>query len=213
LWWDLPVKETFDLLKEIYKVEDKQYKETVKELNKLLNLEEYWDRPVRKLSLGQRMRAEVAASLLHRPKIIFLDEPTIGIDVVGKSQLRSFIREVNKRFGTTLILTSHDMKDVEKICDRAIVIRKGRIVFDNKLDRLKKDYVKTKILKIIFKEKKKKINGLKSEIKNEYTHLVEVKDKDVAKTLAKIMKENDVADIQILEQDITEIVEKVFRDG
>lgn len=212
LWWDLPVKETFELLKEIYKVEDKQYEETLEEINKLLELDKYWNQPVRKLSLGQRMRAEVAASLIHRPKILFLDEPTIGIDVVGKSQLRSFIREINKKFGTTLILTSHDMKDVEKICERAIVIMGGKIVSDGKLKDLKNEYVKNKVLRVVFKDKKAKIKEFDSEKENEFTHLIKVDNSKVASTLNKIMKDNNVVDIQILEPDITEIVEKIFEN-
>lgn len=140
LWWDLPVIDTFLLLKKLYKISDTVYKKNIKEYSELLGLEEFINQPVRQLSLGQRMRADLCAALLHDPKILFLDEPTIGLDVVVKKQMREMIKRINNLRKVTVILTTHDMKDVEEICDRIIMINKGNIVLDGPLEQLKYDF-------------------------------------------------------------------------
>ena len=136
LIWDLPPSETFELNRAIYDVPHAQYKETVKELTRLLELGDLVDKPTRQLSLGERMKCELAAALIHRPKVLFLDEPTIGLDVSMQVTIRSFIREYNERYGATLILTSHYMDDVEALCPRIIVIDKGQLSYDGGLDEL-----------------------------------------------------------------------------
>jgi ABC-2 type transport system ATP-binding protein len=128
LWWDLPVIESFDLLRDIYRVEANAYRETRDEMIALLDLEKLLDVPVRQLSLGQRMRCDIAAALLHRPPILFLDEPTIGLDAVSKLAVRDFIRRINRERGVTVILTTHDMDDIEALCTRVIVIGDGKIL-------------------------------------------------------------------------------------
>jgi ABC-2 type transport system ATP-binding protein len=137
LWWDLPVIESFELLRDIYRLEIGPYREELEELVSLLKLEELLDTPVRQLSLGQRMRCDIAASLLHRPRLLFLDEPTIGLDAVAKLGVRDFIRRVNRDRGTTVILTTHDMDDIEALCNRVLVIGDGRILSDGTLPDLR----------------------------------------------------------------------------
>ncbi len=137
LWWDVPVIDSFELLKDIYSIPDNTYRQSVDELTELLNLSELLRSPTRQLSLGQRMRCEIAASLLHRPRILFLDEPTIGLDAVSKLAVRDFILKQNETHGTTVILTTHDMQDIEALTKRIILIGKGKILMDGTLDDMK----------------------------------------------------------------------------
>lgn len=131
LWWDVPVSESFLLLRDIYRVEDGLYRRNVEQLTELLELGDLLQTPARMLSLGQRMRCEVAAALLHSPDVLFLDEPTIGLDAVSKLQVRSFIKEQNALHGTTVILTTHDMQDIEALCSRVLLIGKGQLLLDD----------------------------------------------------------------------------------
>lgn len=140
LWWDLPLCETYAVLKEIYEVEDSAYKRKMDLLNEVLNLQDFIKSPVRTLSLGQRMRADIAASLLHSPKVLFLDEPTIGLDVVVKDNIRRAIAKINEEEQTTVILTTHDLSDIELLSKRIVMIDKGKNVFDGTVDELKKNY-------------------------------------------------------------------------
>ena len=140
LWWDLPVRDSFDLLRDIYRIPPEDCRKSLNRLMELLRLDEIWDTPVRQLSLGQRMRADLAASLLHRPRILFLDEPTIGLDAVTKLTVRSFISEINREQGVTVILTTHDMDDVEALCSRVILIGGGRIMMDGDIDGLRRGH-------------------------------------------------------------------------
>lgn len=139
LWWDVPVIDSFELLKDIYTIDKRTYKSNLDELCEILNLSELLKTPARQLSLGQRMRCELAASLLHSPKILFLDEPTIGLDAVSKLAVRDFIKKQNELHKTTVILTTHDMQDIEALTDRIILIGKGRILMDGTLDDIKKE--------------------------------------------------------------------------
>lgn len=134
LWWDVPVIDSFDLLKDIYRVEDARYRRNVEELTDLLDLGQLLRTPARQLSLGQRMRCEIAASLLHDPKVLFLDEPTIGLDAVSKLAVRSFIQQLNHTHGTTILLTTHDMQDIEALATRILLIGKGKLLLDGSFD-------------------------------------------------------------------------------
>ena len=138
LWWDVPIIDSYELIRDIYKVEEKAFRDNLNELTELLDLSEILKTPARTLSLGQRMRCEIAASLLHGPKTLFLDEPTIGLDAVSKIAIRQFIKKINKERGTTVILTTHDMQDIEALTERILLIGRGRILLDSNLDDLKK---------------------------------------------------------------------------
>ncbi|MBR4068934.1 MAG: ABC transporter ATP-binding protein [Clostridia bacterium] len=137
LWWDVPVADSFQLIRDIYRVPEEEYRKTEKQLIDMLDIGEVVKTPARQLSLGQRMRCEIAASLLHRPKILFLDEPTIGLDAVSKIAVRDFIKELNRTRGTTVILTTHDMQDIEALTQRILLIGKGKILLDGTLEELK----------------------------------------------------------------------------
>jgi len=153
LWWDLPPLESFLLNKAIYEVSNDSFEATLNELVGLLDVKDILNVPVRKLSLGQRMKCELIAALLHAPKVLFLDEPTIGLDVVAQKNIRDFIKKYNQLNKTTIILTSHYMEDIKELCRRVIIIDQGRIIYDGKLDDLIKKYAPYKELKIIFDEK------------------------------------------------------------
>lgn len=152
LWWDLPVIDSFELLKDIYKIPLGEYLKIKKELIEWLSLENFIDTPVRQLSLGQKMRCELAASLLHSPRVLFLDEPTIGLDAVSKLAVREFIKKLNKERGVTVILTTHDMDDIETLCNRVIVIGKGKILLDGSLQSLRNTVSKARRLILDFDE-------------------------------------------------------------
>ena len=143
LWWDVPVLDSFELLKEIYRIDPFIYRRNLEQLSHMLNLSELLKTPVRQLSLGQRMRCEIAASLLHDPKILFLDEPTIGLDAVSKLAVRDFILQLNREKNTTVILTTHDMQDIEALTNRVILIGKGKVLLDGTIDDIRKDFDST----------------------------------------------------------------------
>jgi ABC-2 type transport system ATP-binding protein len=136
LWWDLPVIESFDLIQHIYRIPEERYRHNLAEFSALMEMSPFLETPVRALSLGQRMRADLCAALLHDPPLLFLDEPTIGLDVVAKQRIRQFIRHVNEQRGTTIILTTHDLSDVEKLCERVLIIDQGHLLFDGRLAHL-----------------------------------------------------------------------------
>ena len=148
LWWDIPAEDTFDLLKDIYEIPEEEYQATKEDLINKLNLQDIINIPVRQLSLGQRMRCEIAASLLHKPKILFLDEPTIGLDAVSKQIVRDFIRKLNKEKKITVILTSHDMADITALAKRIILIGKGHVLYDGSLKKLQNKYETEKYVSI-----------------------------------------------------------------
>jgi len=137
LWWDLPTIDSFDILSAMYEIKRNDYKAFLKEFQDLLGLGEFLDTPVRRLSLGQRMRAELAAALIHRPSVLFLDEPTIGLDIMAKSRIRDFLKEINQSRGVTILLTTHDLRDIEELCTRVMIINHGSLVYDGKLDSLR----------------------------------------------------------------------------
>ncbi|MBM3201548.1 MAG: ATP-binding cassette domain-containing protein [Chlamydiae bacterium] len=149
LWYHLPPIETFDLLQKIYEIESKKYKKQLDTLIETFEIQSILHKKVRQLSLGERMRCEIVASLLHRPQILFLDEPTIGLDINAKLTIRRLLYQLSKEYGTTLFLTSHDTADIEQVCDRVIVLDQGSIILDSSLRELKKNYIKKKIIHLI----------------------------------------------------------------
>jgi ABC-2 type transport system ATP-binding protein len=146
LWWNLPVRESFDLIRTIYKIEKERYHKNIAKFSEILEIEKFLDTPVRQLSLGQRMRVEIAGSLLHNPSIVFLDEPTIGLDIIAKEKILDFIDIINKDTGVTIILTTHDMNDIEKLCKKIIVIDQGKIIYQGLLNEVREKYNQDRIL-------------------------------------------------------------------
>jgi viologen exporter family transport system ATP-binding protein len=146
LWWDLPLIESFDLIAKLYRVPEAKYRRNLERFIALLDMEEFLGRPVRQLSLGQRMRGDLAASMLYEPEILYLDEPTIGLDVVAKENMRIFIEEMNRNSGTTIVLTTHDLADVERLCRRLILIDHGHVLYDGGVEQLKAKYAPYRIL-------------------------------------------------------------------
>jgi len=223
LWWDLPLSETYTVLKEIYGVSDGDYAERMNIFEDVLGLGEFMHSTVRTLSLGQRMRADLAAALLHNPKVLFLDEPTIGLDVVVKDKIRLAIREINKTYHTTVILTTHDLNDIEELCRRIIIIDAGKKIYDSTLSQLKKDYgfrcsisfewkempdeTQSRMLQemggnIVFQELDKgaKVSFSKKEV-------------SVAQVIGKVMGIVEVKDIQIKETELTDIVKDIYQNN
>ena len=152
LWWDIPVKDSFELLHSIYEIPDNVYGENLDLFKKILELEEFIDQPARKLSLGQRVRADIAAALLHDPPVLFLDEPTIGLDVAVKQKVYQFLQYINKEKKATILLTSHDLKDMEWLCRRLIILEKGEILFDDKITKIFDNYPEAETLEEIIIE-------------------------------------------------------------
>ena len=226
LWWDLPLSESFTLLKEIYEVDDESYNERMKFLSEVLDLEEFMLSPVRTLSLGQRMRADLAAALLHNPKIIYLDEPTIGLDVVVKEKVREAIKKIKETYGTTIILTTHDLSDIEELCNRIIIIDKGVKIYDGSLDEIKQKYGYMTTVEIAIKDTKK-INNLninekyglnKEELdyKFEEGKLSITFNKNKISTteiMSLVMEKYNVVDFAVNETSIEDIIKKIYRKG
>lgn len=214
LMYHLPAIDTFYLFSKIYEIPEDEFNKRLEYLADLFEINEFIKQPVRKLSLGQRMRCEIVASLLHKPKILFLDEPTIGLDIIAKKRIRELIKKLNKEEKLTIILTSHDMEDVERICNRLIIINKGRIVYDGSIEKIKKDYLKFKRINIFFEEPVKKIQlkDIKVIEKSKYKLRLEI-DTDkipIKKILEHITRKYNIADIIISDPPIEEIIEMVY---
>lgn len=214
LWWDLPVIDSFELLKDIYKIPKNDYLKNKNELIQWLNLESFINTPVRQLSLGQKMRCELAASLLHSPRVLFLDEPTIGLDAVSKLAVREFIKKLNKERGVTVILTTHDMDDIESLCNRVIVIGKGKILLDGSLQSLRNTVSKDRRLILNISEG---TNGFSIKgttlVRKENNKLIIDFDPDIitpADLIAMLSTKYQIKDILIENPPIEEIIAKLY---
>lgn len=216
LSWDIPAEDTFDLLKDIYDLSDKAYQKTKTELVNLLNIQEVMKQPVRSLSLGQRMRCEIAASLLHKPKILFLDEPTIGLDAESKKIVRDFIKKLNKNHKTTVILTTHDMTDIEALAKRIILIGKGELLYDGTLSNLKKKYGSYKEVLVSTNEKidKIRLKGIikKSKNINGYSFIIDSNVLSLSKLLNNLSLKYVINDIDIKNESIDDVILKLYHD-
>jgi len=221
LWWDLPIRESFSLLKDIYEIPEQEYKRNMDRFRELLSLDEFMDQPARKVSLGQRMRADLAAALLHSPPIIFLDEPTIGLDINVKVRIREFIKEVNRDQGSTVLLTTHDLEDIKDICRRLVIIDKGRIIYDGSLDKVKDAFAKER--KIYFQvseaaptllESLSRMPGVVLEIQEDTKFSVEFNrfQHSAGQIAAFVMERVEVVDFRIDEPSIDHIIRKLY-DG
>jgi ABC-2 type transport system ATP-binding protein len=218
LWWDLPAMESFILNKEIYEVSDADFKENMDELVELLDIKDVLDVQVRKLSLGQRMKCELVAALLHKPKVLFLDEPTIGLDVVAQKNIRDFIKRYNQKNKTTILLTSHYMEDVKELCKRVIIIEEGKIMYDGDLASLIEKYAPYKVLKVTFEGegvRKVDIEKYGEVIKFLPNSITLQVDRAKAKDMAKEILSSDlpVDDILIDEVEISDVVRMIFSNG
>ena len=213
LWWEIPAQETFRLNQAIYGLSERQYRENLDELIELLDLSDCLTVPVKKLSLGQRMRAELAASLLHRPALLLLDEPTLGLDVVMQKKVRTFIGDYNKRNNSTIILTSHNMADVVALCPRVLVIEKGALLYDGPLNRLVEKYAEHKVIRAVFDREVggAELSRIGKVIENEGLRAtIEVPRKQVSQAAAALLQSCPVADLTIEEVAIDDIVRRIF---
>lgn len=227
LWWDLPAMETFILNREIYEIGKKDFERTLGELIELLGIGDIVKIPVRNLSLGQRMKCEIAASLIHSPKVLFLDEPTIGLDVIAQKKMRDFIKYCNEERETAIILTSHYMEDIAALAKRVIIINYGKIIYDGAMKELIEKYAPYKVLKITFEKSIKKIDlekfvppplkgygeARKVISVNNDIFTIEVPRKESARVAAEILNKFPVDDILIDEPEAREIIRMIFDKG
>ena len=217
LWWDIPAEDTFDLLKEIYKIDDKEYQKNKEKLINLLNIKDIINIPVRNLSLGQRMRCEIAASLIHNPSILFLDEPTIGLDAESKEIVRDFIKKLNKEKKTTIILTTHDMSDIEALAKRIILIGKGSILYDGSLNNLKSKYASNKKVIVKTNDKVKSLHkkGIISYSKLDklsYIFTLDTNLISISDFISYLTSKISINDIEVNNENIDNIIIKLYKD-
>lgn len=215
LWWDVPVVDSFSLIKDIYKVSENQYKKNIKELTELLNIGDIIKTPTRQLSLGQRMRCEIAASLIHNPKILFLDEPTIGLDSISKISVREFIKDINKERKTTVILTTHDTQDIEALTKRIILIGKGRVLLDGQLDDLKEKFNKERTITLnYYGDLEQVCNGLIISEKYDGRAVIEVDTNiiSVSEAIGYLSSKVNIIDVQVSSTTVEDVVVGLYKE-
>jgi ABC-2 type transport system ATP-binding protein len=221
LWWDLPLIESFSVLKEIYQVSDEDFKQRMALFNDVLGLDEFIKSPVRTLSLGQRMRADIAASLLHNPKVLYLDEPTIGLDVSAKMAMRQAIKKMNETFNTTLILTTHDMDDIEDLCSRIMILDHGKIIYDGDLSKIKEKYGFLKTLSFSLSAPFNDLVEITTEFAHDPDFSVDSNELNlvikfnkhltkVSEVTSWVMNHTQVLDMSMSDTDIEEIVASIY---
>src|SRR5208282_6357016 len=219
LWWDIAVVESFHLLRKMYGVSQRDYDERMAVFGEILGLKDYLHTPVRKLSLGERMRCDLAAALLHNPPLLFLDEPTIGLDVVAKDHIRQFLRSINREFRTTVLLTTHDLDDIEELCRRIMIIDHGRVLYDGPLSDLKQRLLRTKQIKFALKDRAQAggiaafcRDGLEAEQVDELTYRIRFDRVKVSTSdlIRQILAAVEVRDLLIEDEPIEEIVKRIY---
>lgn len=216
LWWELPPIETFLLNRAIYEIPDDNFKQTLDELTDLLDVRNLLYTPTRKLSLGQRMKMELIASLLHRPKILFLDEPTIGLDVVMQKTLRDFIKVYNEKWNSTILLTSHYMGDVRELAKRVIIIDHGKIIYDGDLSKVVERFAKGKLIKVVFSKDidLHKLATIGDIVEYEFPHaVISVTRENAPIAAGEILRKFPISDITVEETPIEDIIREVFLNG
>ncbi len=217
LWWDLPVVESFELLRDIYEVDKKEHKKNQDELVEKLHISNLLDTPVRQLSLGQRMRCDLVASLLHAPPILFLDEPTIGLDVVSKLAVRDFVKTLNKERGTTVILTTHDMDDIEALCSRVIVINEGDIYLDGTVEQIRKRVSGERNLIVDLVKQDVKIEIEKAEVFKSESHRVWLRFKpseiSAAQLISEVAAKYEIRDLFVENPPIEEVIASLYEEA
>lgn len=219
LWWDLPVIESFRLIKKMYKIPENEYRKNLKKFTEILELGDLLEKQVKNLSLGQKMRCEIAATFLHNPQIVYLDEPTIGLDVLVKENIRKFIKDINKEKRTTVILTTHDLKDIEDVCDRIILLDKGQIIYDGEKQKFKDTYGENTIAELIIKEKNMNITEnleirnvqileeRENKLKIKFSH----KETTIMKVIEQISKYCMIEDIHMKEAELEDILKEIYK--
>lgn len=224
LWWDIAVQESFRLLKKIYNVPDQQYEEHMKDVIETLDIRPLLDKPVRKLSLGQRMRCELAAALIHNPPLLFLDEPTIGLDVLVKLKIREFLKRINEKYGTTILLTTHDLSDIEALCERVVMLDEGKIIYDGPLKELRENWAEGKQIQFQFSEKAtlEELQHLtqehlvvweKGESDLVWVASVDADETVISGVIGKVTAAKKIADLKILEISTEEIIRNIYVEG
>ena len=221
LWWDLPALDGFLLLKEIYQIPDKEFNESVEYLSNCLMIKEQLKVQVRKLSLGERMKVELMAALLHKPKVVFLDEPTIGLDLMAQKAVREFIKDYRKKFKPIMILTSHYMEDIEELCERVVIMKDGSFIFDGSLTDIKKRYATSRLIKAsvqlentedLIRELSSSLPHSQVSLKNKEIHIYSPRDKAM-ESASILLNTCEVKDLNIQEKDIGDIIEQIMKDG
>ncbi len=217
LWWDLPVIESFDLLRDIYAVDPTEYEETKNELISRLDIESLLNVPVRLLSLGQRMRCDLVAALLHKPSILFLDEPTVGLDSVSKLAFRGFIRELNEERGLTVVLTTHDMDDIEALCKRVMVIGNGQILSDGPLEELRNRFSRERLLTVDFVEENARISDVGARVIEHKDHRAKLsfdpQEISASDLIANVTAQHPIRDLFVENPPIEEIIARIYSEN
>ncbi|MBV8748702.1 MAG: ATP-binding cassette domain-containing protein [Candidatus Eremiobacteraeota bacterium] len=217
LYWDLPLVESFELLRAIYDVPAARYRENMRRFSDMLDLDRFLGTPVRQLSLGERMRGDFAAAMLHDPQIVYLDEPTIGLDVVAKEAIREFIGTVNRERGTTVILTTHDLADVERLSRRIILIDEGRVIYDGPLERLREEYGTHRTLVVNLAETYDEVTVPGTEVESREANTVRLRfnrrEMTAEALIRRVTERYRITDVAIIEPDIESIVRRIYLEG
>lgn len=224
LWWDIAVQESFRLLKKVYKVSDEDYNEHMEHVIKALDIGPLLDKPVRKLSLGQRMRCELAAALLHNPPLLFLDEPTIGLDVLVKLKIRQFLKEMNEKYKTTILLTTHDLSDIEALCERVVMLDEGKVIYDGALEQLRHHWGEGKKIQFQFNEQvtNDQLTLLTSDLEvvwqqgqktNVWIALVPEQEAQMSELIGRVVGAHKIIDLSVKEISTEEIIRKIYEKG
>ncbi len=217
LWWDLPLSESFELLRHIYRVPPDRYRRNLSRFREVLELDPFIETPVRQLSLGQRIRGELTAAMLHDPEILFLDEPTIGLDVVAKARVREFLTDANREHGVTVLLTTHDLADIERLCSRMLIIDRGRLIYDGSVDALKERYGEERTLVVDLAEPSDplqldrarvvRVDGPRQWLRFRRDEIT------AAELTAAVVAKAELVDLAVEEPPIEEIVRRIYRSG
>ncbi len=222
LWWDLPLIETFELLKHIYEIDETEYQERMAYFNEVLGLQEFASSQVRTLSLGQRMRADLAAALLHNPRILFLDEPTIGLDVLVKENIRKAIKEIHAKYNTTIVLTTHDMSDIENLCSKIVIIDRGKVIFNDKIEKIKEQFGDIREIKVDLEKESAENVDLAvfqsmfpdhvwvNQENNTLLIRVDANQLSISSVLAYVFQQYAVSDVKIGESSIEHVVKQLY---
>ncbi|TYR79244.1 ATP-binding cassette domain-containing protein [Priestia megaterium] len=224
LWWDIAVQESFRLLKKVYKVSDEDYNSHMEHVIKTLDIGPLLDKPVRKLSLGQRMRCELAAALIHNPPLLFLDEPTIGLDVLVKLKIRQFLKEINEKYNTTILLTTHDLADIEALCERVIMLDEGNIIYDGSLQKLRSNWGDLKQIVFEFSQEPNleqlrlvtqglPVTWTAGERRNVWVANLQNQGDSMSQLIARVVAKYEIADISINEISTEEIIRNIYEEG